>query len=87
MPGAMLPGFYNHNYQIVQAPGSVAIHIEMIHDVRVVPLDGRPHSPKTVTQWLSDSRGHWDGYCIRSSMTDWAYRTGVSCQRNTALRI
>jgi hypothetical protein len=61
MPGEMIPGFYNHNYQIVQAPGYVAIQIEMIHDVRIVPLDGRPHLTNTVAQWLGDSRGHWDG--------------------------
>ena len=41
----MMPGFYNHNYQILQAPGYVAIFIEMIHDVRIVPLDGRAHAP------------------------------------------
>jgi hypothetical protein len=61
MPGAMLPGFYNHNYEIVQAPGYVAIQVEMIHDVRIVRLDGRPHLDKTVPQWLGDARGRWDG--------------------------
>jgi hypothetical protein len=59
MPGAMLPGFYNHNYQILQTPQYVAIVVEMIHDARIIPLDGRPHSP--VPQWLGDSRGHWEG--------------------------
>ena len=43
LPGAMMPGFYNHNYQILQAPGYVAILVEMIHDARIIPLDGRPH--------------------------------------------
>jgi hypothetical protein len=61
MPGTMLPGFYNHNYQIVQAPGYVAILVEMIHDTRIIPLDGRPHLNQTVGQWLGDSRGRWDG--------------------------
>jgi hypothetical protein len=41
----MLPVVYNNNYQIFQAPGYVAIAIEMIHDVRIIPLDGRPHLP------------------------------------------
>jgi len=59
MPGAMLPGFYNHNYQILQTPQYVAIVVEMIHDARIIPLDGRPHTP--VRQWLGDSRGHWEG--------------------------
>jgi hypothetical protein len=61
MPGAMLPGFYNHNYQILQARGYVAILVEMIHDTRIIPLDGRPHSDQNIRQWLGDSRGRWDG--------------------------
>jgi len=61
MPGTMLPGFYNHNYEIVQAPGYVAILVEMIHDTRVIPLDGRPHLNGTIGQWLGDPRGHWEG--------------------------
>jgi hypothetical protein len=56
----MLPTGYNNNYQILQAPGVVAIFYEMIHDVRVVPLDGRPHLSPSVRQWLGNSRGRWD---------------------------
>jgi hypothetical protein len=52
---------YNNNYEIVQTPGLVAIHQEQMHDVRLIPLDGRPHLPGTVRQWLGDSRGHWEG--------------------------
>jgi hypothetical protein len=52
LPGAMMPGFYNHNYQIVQAPGYVAILVEMIHDVRIIPLDGRPHLNSRLRQWM-----------------------------------
>ena len=61
MPGAMSPGFYNHNYQILQTPTHVVILVEMIHDARIVPLDGRPHVPETLEQWLGDARGRWDG--------------------------
>jgi hypothetical protein len=61
MPGAMMGNFYNHNYQILQAPGYVAIAVEMIHDVRIIPLDGRPHVGPQIRQWLGDSRGRWDG--------------------------
>jgi len=45
----------------VQAPGYVAILVEMIHDTRIIPLDGRPHMNGTVRQWLGDPRGHWEG--------------------------
>jgi len=61
LPGAMLPGFYNHNYEIVQAPGYVAILIEMIHETRIIPLNGQPHLNETVGQWLGDARGHFEG--------------------------
>ena len=57
----MLAGAYNNNYQIVQVPGYVMILVEMIHDVRIVPLDGRPHLPQNVRQWTGSYRGHWDG--------------------------
>src|SRR5215831_15683028 len=56
-----LPTGYNNNYEIVQAPGLIAILHEEIHEVRLIPLDGRPHVGASVTQWLGDSRGHWDG--------------------------
>ena len=57
----MLPSAYNNNYQILQTPGYVVIFIEMIHDVRIIPLDGRPHLASNIRQWLGDSRGHWEG--------------------------
>jgi len=56
----LLPTRYNSNFQIVQGPGYVAIESEEIHDVRIVPLDGRPHLPKNIRQWLGDSVGHWE---------------------------
>ncbi len=52
---------YNSNYQIVQSAGHVAILMEMMHDTRIIPLDGRPHLPSTVRTALGDSRGHWEG--------------------------
>ena len=61
MPGSMLPGFYNHNYQIVQTKDYVAILVEMVHDVRIIPLDRRPHLNANIRQWLGDSRGHFEG--------------------------
>ncbi len=57
----MLPGPYNNDLQIVQAPGYVVILNEMIHDTRLIPLDGRPHVSPGVRQWMGDSRGHWEG--------------------------
>jgi len=61
LPGAMMPGFYNHNYQIFQTPGYVVILVEMIHDVRIIPLDGRPRLGNQMSQWLGDPHGRWEG--------------------------
>jgi len=57
----MLPEPYNSLYEIVQTPNYVTIAPEMNHDVRMIPLDGRPHLPADVRQWKGDSRGHWEG--------------------------
>jgi hypothetical protein len=57
----MLGGAYNNGYQIMQAPGYVMILTEMLHDARVIPLDGRPHLPPNVRQWTGSYRGHWEG--------------------------
>jgi hypothetical protein len=55
----MTPGAYNNNVQLFQTPDNVVILNEMIHDARIVPLDGRPHGH--IPQWRGDSRGHWEG--------------------------
>ena len=52
---------YNSYYQIYQSPGYVVLVDEKIHDARVIPLDGRPHAPRGLNQWLGDSRGRWEG--------------------------
>ena len=61
LPGAMMPGFYNHNYQIVQTQDHIVILVEMIHDARIIPLDGRGQLDSNLRQWLGASRGHWEG--------------------------
>jgi hypothetical protein len=57
----MLPEPYNNNYSIVQTPGYVTILVEMNHDTRIIPLDGRPHLSLKLQQWTGDSRGRWEG--------------------------
>ncbi len=57
----LLPGGYNNNVQIFQTPEAVVLLIEMNHDVRVVPIDGRPELSDDVRQWMGSSRGRWDG--------------------------
>jgi len=56
----MLPYSYNSNYQIVQSADSIVIQVEMIHDTRVIRLDGRPHLPSSIRLWKGDSVGRWE---------------------------
>jgi hypothetical protein len=56
-----LPTGYNNNYQILQTPDYVAILSEMIHETRLIPLNGRPHLAQNIRQWFGDSVGHWEG--------------------------
>ena len=72
----MLPAGYNNNVQIFQAPGYVVLAVEMIHDVRVVPVDGRPHLPQHMRQWLGDSRGHWEGNTLVVETTNFTDKIG-----------
>ena len=60
-PGRMFPAGYNNAYQIVQTPGYVMIAHEMIHEARLIPVDGRPHLDKDIKMWTGDPRGRWDG--------------------------
>ena len=57
----MTPSAYNNNMQLFQTEDHVVILNEMVHDARIVPLDGRPHLPADLRQWIGSSRGHWDG--------------------------
>ena len=83
MPGAMFPAGYNNAYQILQTPGYVVILHEMIHEVRIIPLDRRPHLPSDITLWMGDSRGHWEGTTLVVETTNfgkkgWIATSGAS---------
>ncbi|HEV3198497.1 MAG TPA: hypothetical protein VGZ73_11330 [Bryobacteraceae bacterium] len=71
----MVPGPYNNNYQIVQTAEYVAIYVEMIHDVRIIPLDGRPHPGGNVRHWMGDSSGHWEGDTLVVDTTNFTDKT------------
>jgi hypothetical protein len=75
LPEVTLPGPYNNNFQIVQTPGYVMLFTEMIHDARVVPMDGRPHSPAGVRSWMGDPRGRWEGDTLVVDSTNFTDRT------------
>ena len=70
-----LPSGYNNHYHIVQNPGWVAILQEHIHEVRYIPLDGRPHISPAIRQYAGDSRGYWDGDTLVVETTNFRDRT------------
>jgi len=71
VPAGMFPAGYNNAYQIIQTPGYFVIVSEMIHDARVIPLDGSPHPPSNVRFWNGDSRGHWEGNTLVVDTTNY----------------
>jgi hypothetical protein len=77
IPGAMIPTVYNNGYRIMQIPGYVVIVYEMIHDARFVPVDGRPHLPSRIRQWMGDSRGHWEGNTLVIETTNYTGNTTI----------
>ena len=72
----MLPSAYNNNVQLFQTADHVVIFSEMIHEARVVPLDGRPPLPETMRQWMGDSRGWWDGDTLVVESENYTDKTG-----------
>jgi hypothetical protein len=62
-------------YQIFQTPGYVVLFTEMIHEARIIPLDGRPHLPQTIRQWSGDSRGRWEGKTLVVDTTNFSTKS------------
>jgi hypothetical protein len=78
-PHVIFPTIYDNTSQIVQGPGYVSIRYEMIHDVRVIPLDDlsrRPHISPKIRSYFGDSRGHWDGDTLVVDVTNFARTAG-----------
>jgi hypothetical protein len=76
LPEGMLPAGYNNNVQFLQTPTHVVILSEMIHDARIVPIDGRPHAPSAIRSWLGDSRGRWEGDTLVVETTNFSSKAG-----------
>jgi hypothetical protein len=87
VPGAMMPHILGNSYEIVQAPGVVAIRYELVHDVRIVPLDSRPRLSKTVEFELGDARGRWEGNALVIESTNFKDRSTYRNANAATLRL
>ncbi len=74
-PPLVTPAPANLNFQILQTRDEVVLHFEMIHDARIIPLDGRPHLPPTIRQWMGNSRGKWEGETLVVDTTNFTSKT------------
>jgi hypothetical protein len=75
LPGSMMPAIYGNSYEIVQTQGFVAIRYEMIHETRIIPLDGRPHLTPHIRTAMGDARGRWEGNALVVETTNFTPRT------------
>ena len=76
--GSIFPVIYGNGAQIIQAPGFVTILHEMVHEARIIPLDGRPHAGPNIRTYMGDSRGHWEGNTLVIETTNFlANKTGI----------
>ena len=71
VPGGMLPALYSNGYRILQVPGYVVILYEMIHEPRIIPVDGSPHLDSRIRLWNGDSRGRWEGNTLVVELTNY----------------
>jgi hypothetical protein len=77
VPGSMMPVIYGNSYQIIQAPGYVAIRYEMIHETRIIPLDRRSHVGSAIRTYMGDARGRWDGNTLVVESTNFNGRNAA----------
>jgi hypothetical protein len=78
MPNSMLPFNYNNGIQIIQSPGYVVINLEMIHEARIVPVDGRPPLESDIKHWMGEPRGYWDGTTLVVETTNYNGEVGMT---------
>ena len=86
--GSFMPAVYGNGARIVQTPTHLVISYEMVHDTRIIPLDGRPHLSPNIQQWMGDSRARWDGDTLVIESKNFTDRTAVGgAPHSTGLRM
>jgi hypothetical protein len=87
VPGSMIPVMYSNTYQILQTPDYVAITYELIHDTRIIPLDGRPHIGQSIQQHMGDARGRWERTTLVVETTNFRPQTAYRGANAATLRV
>jgi hypothetical protein len=85
--GGIFPVLYGNGVRIAQTPNDVIISYEMIHDTRVIPLDGRPHIASSITQYMGDARAHWGGDTLVVETTNFTDKTSFSGLHSDQLKL
>src|SRR5687767_9773366 len=85
--GGISPVLYGNGLRIAQTPNEVTITYEMIHDTRVIPLDGRPHIASSIRQYMGDARGRWDGDTLVVETTNFTDKTSFSGLHSDKLKL
>ncbi len=83
VPGSIFPGGYSAALRILQSPGYVVILYEMIHEARIIPIDGRPHPDESVRLWNGDSRGRWEGNTLVVEVANYSDKGVISNNAGT----
>ena len=87
LPGSMIPGVYGNSYRIIQGPGWVGIMYEMVHEARVIRLDGAPHVGSAIHLDMGDARGHWEGSTLVVETTNFRERSAYRNANPDRLRL
>jgi hypothetical protein len=85
--GGIFPVLYGNGVRIAQTPSEVIVSYEMIHDTRVIPLDGRPHIASNIKQYMGDARGHWEGDTLVVETTNFTDKTSFSGLHSDQLKL
>jgi|KBSMisStaDraftv2_1062788.scaffolds.fasta_scaffold50145_2 hypothetical protein len=82
-PAGMFPAGYNNAVQVWQTPGYVILNMEMIHETRIIPIDGRPKLNEKIKQWNGEPRGHWEGNTLVVESTNYNNKGSVATSAHT----
>lgn len=82
-PAGMFPAGYNNAYQIIQIPGYVVMVFEMIHETRIIPIDGRPRLGDGIKQWNGEPRGRWEGDTLVIESTNYNNKGSIATSAAT----